>query len=65
MPLGVARFRLLAASQVVAEWAADDHFPARKLDGAASTRILVNGVALRPGDDIRVEGFPTTRITPH
>jgi alpha-glucuronidase len=58
MPMGTAHFRLLVANQVVAEWAAADHFPARKLDGAASTRILATGVALRPGDEIRVEGVP-------
>jgi alpha-glucuronidase len=58
MPMGVAHFKLFVANQQVAEWAADDHFPARKLDGAASTRILVKGIALRPGDEIRVEGVP-------
>jgi hypothetical protein len=58
MPMGVAHFRLLVANQVVAEWAADDRFPARKLDGAASTSLVVKGIALRPGDEIRVEGVP-------
>jgi alpha-glucuronidase len=58
MPMGVAHFKLFVAGQLMAEWAADDRFPARKLDGAASTRILVKGVALRPGDEIRVEGVP-------
>jgi len=58
MPQGVAHFRLFVGDQQIAEWAADDHFPARKLDGAASTRILVHGIALRPGDEIRVEGTP-------
>jgi alpha-glucuronidase len=58
MPQGVAHFRLLVAGQQVAEWVGDDHFPARKLDGAASTRIMVRGIALRPGDEVRVEGVP-------
>ena len=32
--------------------------PARRLDGGASTRRVIAGVALRPGDEIRIEGFP-------
>jgi alpha-glucuronidase len=53
---GVSHFRLLRGDQVLAEWAAADRFPSRKIDGASSTRQTVSGVALRPGDEIRVEG---------
>src|SRR5271157_874210 len=55
---GVARFRVLVANQVVDEWAAADHLPARKIDGSASVRRVISGIALRPGDDIRIEGVP-------
>ena len=55
---GVSHFRLLVGAQTVDEWDADDRLPSRKLDGAASTRRAVGAVALRPGDQIRIEGRP-------
>jgi alpha-glucuronidase len=58
MPVGIARFRVLVAGQVVDEWTAADHFPARKIDGSASVRRVIPGIALRPGDEIRIEGVP-------
>ena len=47
--------------QVIEEWAADDLLPARKLDSSASTRRVVSGVALRPGDEIRIDVTPAGR----
>lgn len=58
MPRGRARFRLLVNQQVVDEWSAEDHFPARRMDASASVRRVAKGLALRKGDDIRVEGTP-------
>jgi alpha-glucuronidase len=55
---GVSRFRLRVGRQVVDEWGAADRLPTRKLDGTSSTRRVVNGIALRPGDEIRIEGDP-------
>ena len=55
---GVSRFRLWVANQLVDEWAADDHLPTRKIDGSSSSRRQVTGIALRPGDEIRIEGVP-------
>ncbi len=55
---GTARFRLLRGSQVLDEWTADDRVPTRTLDGSSSARRVVKGVALRPGDQLRVEGTP-------
>ena len=55
---GVSRFQLFVAGQTVAEWAADDTLPTDKMDAHSSTRLLVKGLALRAGDEIRVEGFP-------
>jgi len=57
----VSRFRLLVGDQVVDEWSAADRLPARKLDSSSSTRRVVSGIALRPGDEIRIEGFPEGR----
>ena len=57
-PAGVARFRLFVNQQQVDEWAAADHFPARKLDASSSVRREIRGIALRKGDRIRIEGVP-------
>ena len=57
---GRARFRLWVGDQLVDEWVADDTLPSRRTepDGTSSTRRVVSGVALRPGDEIRIEGLP-------
>lgn len=55
---GVSRFRLFVGGQMIAAWAAEDRLPTRKLDGSSSTRYTISGVALRPGDEIRLEGTP-------
>jgi alpha-glucuronidase len=52
---GVSHYRLLIGGQTVDEWQADDTLPSNKPDGHTSTRRTVTGVALRPGDEIRVE----------
>ena len=57
----VSRFKLWVGNQLVDEWAATDHLPARKLDASSSTRREVSGIALRPGDQIRIEGIPEGR----
>jgi hypothetical protein len=46
--------------QLVDEWVADDTLPTRRTepDGTSSTRRVASGIALRPGDEIRVEGIP-------
>jgi hypothetical protein len=43
---------------VVDEWVADDRLPATKPGGDSSTRRRIPGLALRPGDNIRIEGVP-------
>ncbi len=55
---GTARYRVSIAGQLVAEWAAGDTFPSARLDGHTSTRKVIAGLALRPGDEIRIEGIP-------
>ncbi len=59
-PQGVSRFRLSVAGQVVDDWTATGTFPMRVFepDGSSSTRRVVSGVQLRPGDEIRIEGIP-------
>ncbi len=55
---GVSHFRLLVGQQVVDEWAAADRVPTRRIDSSSSARRIVSGIALRPGDEIRLEGIP-------
>jgi alpha-glucuronidase len=55
---GESKFRLFVGDQEVDEWVANDHLPATKPGGDSSTRRRISGLALRPGDKIRIEGFP-------
>jgi alpha-glucuronidase len=55
---GVSHFRLLAGDQAVDDWSAGRNIPTGKIDGSSSTRHTVTGIALRPGDRIRIEGTP-------
>jgi alpha-glucuronidase len=55
---GTSKFRVLVNDQVVAEWVADDHFPAKRPNADSSTRRRITGLALRPGDNIGIEGVP-------
>jgi alpha-glucuronidase len=55
---GVSHYRLLVGSQVVGTWNADRALPADAPGADSSTRRTVRGVALRPGDSVRVEGTP-------
>jgi len=54
---GVSRFKLFVAGQLVDEWLASDSLPTRKIDAHSSTRRSIAGLALRPGDEIRIEGL--------
>ena len=55
---GVSRYRLLINGQPIDEWAAAERLPTRTLDSSSSARQLATGIALRPGDEIRIEGKP-------
>jgi alpha-glucuronidase len=52
---GAAKYRLLIAGQVVDEWMAGDTLPDNKPNGNTSTRHQTARLALRPGDEIRLE----------
>jgi alpha-glucuronidase len=56
----VSHFRLFVGTQLVDEWAADDRVPERrtKVDSSSSTRRTTSAIALRKGDQIRIEGTP-------
>ncbi len=55
---GDSSFRVLVGDQVVDEWTANDTLPATKIGGDSSTRRRIRGVALRPGDELRIVGIP-------
>src|SRR5207237_8272826 len=55
---GESRFRVFVGNQEVDQWIADDHLPASKPGGDTSTRRRISSLALRPGDEIRIEGIP-------
>ncbi|MGB9456131.1 MAG: alpha-glucuronidase family glycosyl hydrolase [Bryobacteraceae bacterium] len=55
---GISHYRLSVAGQSIDEWKADLLLPTTRLDSTSSTRRVIHGVALRPGDAIRIEGRP-------
>jgi len=55
---GISRFQVRVANQLVDEWAAADRLPTSKIDASSSARHIIAGIALRPGDVIRIEGVP-------
>jgi alpha-glucuronidase len=55
---GAARFRLLANGEPLDQWVASDRLPTQKIDATSSSLRIVPGVALKPGDEIRIEGSP-------
>jgi alpha-glucuronidase len=54
---GASKFKLLVGGQVIDEWKADDTLPDDEPNGHTSTRHETRRVALRPGDDIRIEAI--------
>jgi alpha-glucuronidase len=55
---GVSRFSLFVGDQQIDAWSADDHLPTTQPNGHSSTRRVIRGVALRPGDTIRIAAEP-------
>src|SRR5713226_663145 len=55
---GESKFRIFVSNRQVDEWVASDRLPATKPGGDSSTRRRIPGLALRPGDEIRIEGIP-------
>ena len=55
---GSASYRVLVGDQWIEGWVADYVVPTAGINAHSATRKLVRGVALRPGDVIRIEGTP-------
>ena len=58
---GESKFRIFVSNRQVDEWVASDRLPATKPGGDSSTRRRIPGLALRPGDEIRIEGIPDSQ----
>lgn len=58
---GASKFSVFVGDDQVDSWLADDHLPALKIGGDSSTRRWITRLALRPGDEIRIEGVPDGR----
>jgi alpha-glucuronidase len=55
---GFARFEVFVGDQAVDQWSADKVFPGTMPSADSSVRRRIRGLALRPGDEIRVTGIP-------
>jgi alpha-glucuronidase len=55
---GESKFRVLVDDRLVDHWVASDHLPSTKIGGDSSTRRRIDGLALHPGEQIRIEGIP-------
>jgi alpha-glucuronidase len=55
---GVSRFELLVNEKSVSAWSAADHFPSDQVNGHTSMRHVVEGIELKPGDVVRIKGWP-------
>jgi alpha-glucuronidase len=55
---GESKFKVWVGDQQVDEWVANAHLPTLKPDGDNSMLRRIPGLALRPGDAIRIEGYP-------
>jgi alpha-glucuronidase len=55
---GASHFQALIGDKVIGEWTAADRVPTRKIDSSSSALRAMDGIALRAGDEIRIEGTP-------
>ena len=57
---GNAKFSAFINGQQIDAWTANDKFPSTRPNGDNSTRHILDKVALKPGDTIRIEGTPNS-----
>jgi alpha-glucuronidase len=55
---GASSFAVYLRDEAVDHWVASDQLPSSKPDGSSSTRRVIRGLRLGPGDEIRIEGTP-------
>ena len=55
---GASKFRVLINDHLIDEWVADGHLPSTKPNGDSSSWRRIRAIAIRPEDEIVIEGFP-------
>jgi alpha-glucuronidase len=55
---GASRYQIFLGNQLIGQWTADGGFPSPKANAHTSTRHTMTGIALRPGDEIRLVAVP-------
>ena len=55
---GVSTYTLSLNDKIVAEWKADNTLPSDAMNGDTSTRYTLSNIELRPGDVMKIEGYP-------
>ena len=55
---GISKFKLFVNDQMIDEWRAKEVFPGKTPSADSSTRRRIKGIALRPGDTLRIEATP-------
>lgn len=55
---GASHYTLVLNHQEIGHWIADNTLPGNKINGATSTRYVLGGLPLRPGDTLTVTGIP-------
>jgi alpha-glucuronidase len=55
---GASHFAAYVGDRLVDEWVAGEYLPSQKPDGSSATCRVIHGLALRPGEAIRIEGTP-------
>jgi alpha-glucuronidase len=55
---GASTYRAYLNDKFLKEWRADNLLPGDQMSGDTSTRITLRGVALKPGDVLKIEGQP-------
>jgi alpha-glucuronidase len=55
---GASRYQIFLGNQLIGQWTADGGFPSPKANAHTSTRYTMTGIALRPGDEIRLVAVP-------
>lgn len=55
---GVSKYQVFVGPRLVDEWVANASLPATEPNGDSSMRRAIHNVVLRPGEQLRIEGFP-------
>lgn len=55
---GVSKYKLFLDRQLVDTWLSNRDLPSAQRNGSTATRHTINGLALRPGDKLRIVGEP-------